>query len=159
VTVIEERENVEERERLVRRPSRPPRSNSRPSHPAPARYPAPCRPAIAPLRYPGGGGRVSTAVHKPRPVGAGVTIALAALSALITFWLGILGHTSGMPKPVDVPDRVAVVRVQAGETLEGLAERVAPDRPAGQVMQRIRELNRLGAASVEAGQTLLSPIG
>jgi predicted Zn-dependent protease len=59
----------------------------------------------------------------------------------------------------DVPDRIAVVRVQAGETLQHLAERVAPDRPVGQVVQRIRELNELDTGSVQAGQTLISPIG
>jgi predicted Zn-dependent protease len=71
----------------------------------------------------------------------------------------MLGHASAGSAPSQAPDRVAVVRVQAGETLERLAERVAPDRPASQVMQRIRELNKLGAASVQAGQTLISPIG
>ena len=40
-----------------------------------------------------------------------------------------------------VPDRLAVVRVEAGESLQDVAARVAPDAPARQVADRIRELN------------------
>jgi predicted Zn-dependent protease len=57
------------------------------------------------------------------------------------------------------PDRLAVVQVQAGETLQQLAGRVAPDAPTGQVVQRIRELNKLDSAALDAGQTLIAPLG
>ena len=52
-----------------------------------------------------------------------------------------------------------MVQVQAGETLQQLAGRVAPDAPATQVMQRIRELNKLDSAALDAGQTLIAPLG
>jgi hypothetical protein len=40
-----------------------------------------------------------------------------------------------------------------------VAARVAPDAPTAQVVQRIRELNKLDSASVDAGQTLIAPVG
>ena len=58
-----------------------------------------------------------------------------------------------------MPDQLAVVQVQAGETLQQLAGRVAPDAPASQVMARIRDLNKLDSAALDAGQTLIAPIG
>jgi len=58
-----------------------------------------------------------------------------------------------------MPDRLAVVRVEPGETLQHLAARVAPDAPTGQVAARIRELNELDSATVTAGQTLIAPVG
>ena len=96
-----------------------------------------------------------------RPVSTAVTVALAGAAALITLWLGLVGHVSGAPAAAteQLPDQLAVVQVQAGETLQQLAGRVAPDAPAGQVMQRIRDLNKLDSASLDAGQTLIAPIG
>ncbi len=34
---------------------------------------------------------------------------------------------------------------------------MAPDAPVGQVVERIRELNELDSASLDAGQTLIAP--
>ena len=51
-----------------------------------------------------------------------------------------------------------MVRVQAGETLQELAERVAPETPVAQVVRRITDLNQPGSSAVEAGQTLIAPI-
>ncbi|MCX2932192.1 LysM peptidoglycan-binding domain-containing protein [Mycobacterium sp. CVI_P3] len=123
--------------------------------------PHPARPDIAPMRYRGTGVGFSRAPHARRPVSTAVTIALAGVAALITLWLGLIGHVSGAPVATDtvVPDQLAVVQVQAGESLQQLAGRVAPDAPAGQVMQRIRDLNKLDSSSLDAGQTLIAPIG
>jgi len=49
--------------------------------------------------------------------------------------------------------------VQTGETLQQVAQRVAPDAPVGQVVERIRELNQLDSVALDAGQTLIAPIG
>lgn len=112
------------------------------------------------MRYPGTGVAFSRASHTRRPVSTAVTIALAGVAALITLWLGMVGHFSATPAaPERMPDQLAVVQVQAGETLQQLAGRVAPDAPAGQVVQRIRDLNKLESASLDAGQTLIAPIG
>ena len=123
--------------------------------------PFPARPATAPLRYRGTGIAASRAAHHGhRPVGTAVTVALAAMAALITLWLGALANFSGdrAAAPAAVPERLTVVQVQAGETLQQLAGRVAPEAPAGLVVDRIRDLNQLDSAAVDAGQTLIAPV-
>jgi nucleoid-associated protein YgaU len=55
--------------------------------------------------------------------------------------------------------RTAVVRVHAGDTLWGIANRVDPDADPRAVVHRIVELNGLGAPSVEAGSHLVVPTG
>jgi hypothetical protein len=122
----------------------------------------PLRPLGASVRYPGAGVRLSRArgAHCRRPVTPATTAAVALLAALITVWLGIVaqfGDTAGASQPL--PDRLAVVRVQAGETLQHVAARVAPDAPVGRVVERIRELNKLDSVSLDAGQTLIAPVG
>jgi predicted Zn-dependent protease len=86
---------------------------------------------------------------------------LAGLAALITLWLGSLAQFSGERAAAAVrpPDQLAVVQVQAGETLQQLAERVAPGASAVEVAERIRDLNKLHSAAVDAGQTLIAPVG
>ena len=123
--------------------------------------PTPARPAVAPLRYRGTGIALSKASHTCRPVSTAVTISLAGLAALITLWLGSLAHFSGdhSAAPARTPDQLAVVQVQAGETLQQLAARVAPGASAVQIAERIRDLNKLDSAAVDAGQTLIAPIG
>jgi predicted Zn-dependent protease len=81
------------------------------------------------------------------------------LAALITVWLGLVAHVGGVVgASASVPDRLAVVQVRAGETLEQVAGRVAPQAPRGDVVKRIRQLNQLDSVSVNAGQTLIAPI-
>ena len=52
-----------------------------------------------------------------------------------------------------------MIQVQAGESLHQVAQRVAPDAPVGQVAERIRELNQLDSVALDAGQTLIAPVG
>ena len=92
------------------------------------------------------------------------TVTLALLAAVITVWLGLVAHFGEMvsgtgDSPARIPDRLAVVRVDAGETLAHLASRVAPNAPVSQVAQRIRELNGLDSPTLAAGQTLIAPVG
>ena len=85
---------------------------------------------------------------------------LALLAAAITVWLGLVAQFGGVVgTSAPVPNRLAVVQVQTGETLQQVAHRVAPDAPVGQVVERIRELNQLDSAALDAGQTLIAPIG
>ena len=129
------------------------------------RGPQPSRPAVAAPRFRGTGVLVSTAPHRPRPITPATTVGLALLAALITVWLGLVAHFGdtlrGGPDQAagKVPDRLAVVRIEPGETLQHLAARVAPDAPTGQVAARIRELNDLDSSGVTAGQTLIAPVG
>jgi len=123
--------------------------------------PAPARPSVAPLRYRGTGIAMSHAPHTRRPVSTAVTVSLAGLAALVTLWLGSLANLSGNSSaaPVPAPDHLAVVQVQAGETLQQLAQRVAPGTSAAQTADRIRDLNKLDSAAIDAGQTLIAPLG
>ena len=124
------------------------------------RQPGPVRPAAGAVRYHGTGVAMSRAPHARRPVGLAITVATAGLAALITVWLGALAQSGGIGgTPAAVPQQLAVVRVQAGETLQHLASRVAPDAPVSQVVARIKELNQLDSAGLDAGQTLIAPVG
>jgi LysM domain len=124
------------------------------------RRPNRARPPSGAVAYRGTGVAMSRAPHGRRPVSAAVTIALAGLAALITVWLGAIGQSGGVAgTPARVPEQLAVVRVQAGDTLQRVAARVAPDAPVGQVVARIRELNHLESAALDAGQTLIAPVG
>jgi hypothetical protein len=151
--------------------SRTPATRVRPVQVRPAgghpgsRRPQPSRPCTAPPRYRGTGVLMSNASHRPRPITPATTVALAMVAAGITVWLGFVAHFGGMlhsgpeKAAVQMPDQLAVVRVEPGETLQRLAARVAPDAPSGQVAARIRELNQLESSAVTAGQTLIAPVG
>jgi hypothetical protein len=143
--------------RIVVRPA-PARTQQR-RYPA-YRRPGPVRPHPGAVRYRGTGVAMSRAPHGHRPVSLALTAALAGLAAVITLWLGGLAHSAAVTgAPAAVPEQLAVVRVQAGESLQHLAARVAPDAPVGQVVERIRELNQLESAALDAGQTLIAPVG
>jgi hypothetical protein len=90
------------------------------------------------------------------------TLGLALLAGVITVWLGLIANlgemangASGNTATAAVPDKLAVVRVEAGESLQDVAHRVAPDAPTRQVAERIRELNDLNSPALAAGQTLI----
>jgi predicted Zn-dependent protease len=104
---------------------------------------------------------MSQTAHGRRPISPATTAALALLAALITVWLGLLAHFGAAVAgtAAAVPDQLAVVRVQAGESLQHLAARVAPGAPNAEVVERIRELNGLDSTALDAGRTLIAPIG
>ncbi|HET6731567.1 LysM peptidoglycan-binding domain-containing protein [Mycobacterium sp.] len=124
------------------------------------RRPRSDRPGGAPMRYRGTGVLMSRASHRRRPISPVTTVMLALTAAAITVWLGLVAQLGGTTdSAAEVPTRLAVIQVQAGETLQHVAARVAPDAPAGQVVERIRELNQLESAALDAGQTLIAPVG
>lgn len=153
MTVLDDRQLME----LTGACARPVRVGSR-SH---ASRPEPTRPSVAPRYYGGNGVRMSQAVHPRRRVSTAVSIGLAGIAGLITVWLGFIGHFSGdrVAAAAQPSDQLAVVQVRAGETLQHLAARVAPEAPTADIVQRIRELNKLESASLDAGQTLIAPVG
>jgi hypothetical protein len=124
------------------------------------RRPRSSRPGGAPLCYRGTGVLMSRASHRRQPITPVTTVLLALVASGITVWLGLVaqfGGVTGGDEPV--PSRLAVIQVQTGETLQQVAHRVAPDAPVGQVVERIRELNQLDSVALDAGQTLIAPIG
>jgi hypothetical protein len=111
------------------------------------------------MRYRGTGVLMSRASHRRRPVTPATTVVLAVIAAGITAWLGLVAQFGGLTgSNAPLPDRLAVIQVQTGETLQQVAHRVAPDAPVGQVVERIRELNQLDSVALDAGQTLIAPI-
>lgn len=130
-----------------------------------SRRPGPSRPAGAPPRYYGTGVAMSAAPHRRRPVTVLTTVGLALAAGLITLWLGLVANVGqalnggSADTAAHVPDRLAVVRVEPGESLQDVAHRVAPGAPSRQVADRIRELNDLNSSSLAAGQTLIAPVG
>ena len=104
---------------------------------------------------------MSRASHRRRPITPVTTVLLSLVAAGITVWLGLVAQFGGVvgTTPAAVPDRLAVVQVHTGESLQQVALRVAPAAPVDQVVDRIRELNQLDSSSLEAGQTLIAPIG
>lgn len=153
--------NSSERVRGNRAPGTPGRPCAVRTHPARLARP---RPGGAPLRHRGAGVPMSRAPHRPqtiKPITPATTVVLALIAAGITVWLGLVAQfgaamAGGAPA---VPEQLGVVRVQSGENLQHLAARVAPDAPTAQVVERIRELNSLESVALDAGQSLITPIG
>ncbi|WP_408632912.1 LysM peptidoglycan-binding domain-containing protein [Mycolicibacterium mengxianglii] len=126
------------------------------------RRPMAVRPAGAPMRPSSAAVPMSRAPHRRRRAITPVTtVGLALLAALITVWLGAVAQFGEAIQGATVPgpSKLAVVQVQMGETLQTVAARIAPDAPVGQTVERIRELNELDGAAVNAGQTLIAPVG
>lgn len=127
------------------------------------RGPRPVRPEVVGPRYRRTGVAVSRAPHRRGParrITPLTVVGLAISAALITVWLGAVAQFGeGVRASQQVPERLAVVQVQSGETLAHVAARVAPEAPVHSVVDRIRELNELDAAGIDAGQTLIAPVG
>jgi hypothetical protein len=140
---------------LVVRPMRPVRRTAA----AARRGPQPNRPAGSPLNYRGTGVLMSRASNRRKKVTPLTTVVLALVAAGITVWLGLVAEMAAPESPANIPPRLAVVQVQAGESLEQLAQRIAPDASVGSVVDEIRDLNELKTAAVDAGQTLIAPVG
>ena len=118
------------------------------------------RPAGSAVRHRGTGVLVSRASHRPKPITPTTTVLLAVVAGAITLWLGLVAQAGGVGgETAQAPStRLAVVQVQAGESLQQVAERVAPGVPVSEVIDRIRQLNELESVAVDAGQTLIAPV-
>jgi hypothetical protein len=127
------------------------------------RRPRSTRPHGAVPQYRGTGVLMSRASHRPRPITPLSTVLLALVAAAVTVWLGLVAQLGGAATPPDapiaVPSQLAVVKVQSGESLQQLAQRIAPDAPQAEVVDQIRELNKLDSGVVDAGRTLIAPVG
>jgi hypothetical protein len=136
---------------------------ARPMRPRPDAWRGPQRRRPAePLRYRGTGVLMSRASHRRKPITPATTVLLALMAAGITVWLGLVAQFGAPAAPdtsAPTAPRLAVVQVQTGESLDQLAQRIAPDAPTGAIVDQIRELNELDSAAVDAGQTLIAPVG
>jgi hypothetical protein len=128
--------------------------------PAARRRPPTRRPAGAAVHHRGSGVLMSRASHRRRPITPAATVLLALVAAGITVWLGLIAQLGGVQgAEAGAPPELAVVQVQAGESLHQVAQRVAPGAPVGDVVERIRTLNQLDSAALDTGQTLIAPVG
>jgi hypothetical protein len=91
--------------------------------------------------------------HRRAPVPMYLVVLLGLATCLAVLGLAILSNV-GAPT---VPERTAVVRVEPGESLLDVAERMAPSADPAAVVDRIRELNALPNSAVRAGQPLRVP--
>ena len=93
--------------------------------------------------------------HRRAPLPLAWVVVLGIAVCLAVVGLGVLANAgAGAPS---VPSRTAVVRVEPGESLLQLAERVAPHSDPAAVVDRIRDLNGLTGSLVRAGQPLTVP--
>jgi len=125
--------------------------------------PAGSRPSGAAFRHRGTGVLTSRASNRRTPITPLTTVMLALVAAGITVWLGLVAQFGEAVQPTSsaasVPAQLAVVRVQTGESIQQVARRVAPDAPVSAVVDRIKELNKLPSVALNAGQTLIAPVG
>lgn len=134
-------------------PTRPSRFPAPAVPSRPVRRPAAVRPTPAPAR-------VETDYARRRRIAGAAGLAVASLAVVgVVTGLGQLLPGAAGDVEVSVPDRVAVERVGAGETLWDVAARVAPESDRAAVVERIRELNVIGGSAVVAGETLRVPDG
>jgi hypothetical protein len=86
---------------------------------------------------------------------------VVALSATVIVTLSVVAGLSWLGRSPDpaIPERTAVVRVGAGETVWDVAARVAPRSDPRAVVERILQLNGLTDAEVVPDQQLQVPDG
>ncbi|SFS67429.1 LysM peptidoglycan-binding domain-containing protein [Saccharopolyspora flava] len=108
-----------------------------------------------------GRGRVGGSRSCARPVReigrAGEWVVLGGVAAatfLVVLMVGLFGAGDA-----PVTGGTTVVQVRTGDTLWGIATRMAPGQDPRAVVDRIVELNGLGGASAEAGRHLVVPVG
>jgi hypothetical protein len=122
------------------------RTRPRPALPAPL-PPSPMPPAPGP----------PAAAHPPAPPARRVV----ALLATVIVTLSVVAGLSWLGQGADpaIPQRTAVVRVGAGETVWDVAARAAPRSNPRAVVERILQLNSLANAEVVPDQQLQVPDG
>ncbi|MGH3823051.1 MAG: LysM peptidoglycan-binding domain-containing protein [Pseudonocardiaceae bacterium] len=83
------------------------------------------------------------------------------LIAAVTVTLAVVGGLSWLGQAADpgIPERTAVVRVGAGETVWDVAARVAPRSDQRAVVERIRQLNGMTGTALRPDQQLRVPDG
>ncbi|MGW5522206.1 LysM peptidoglycan-binding domain-containing protein [Gordonia sp. NPDC003950] len=88
--------------------------------------------------------------------GAAVALLTGVALAMLVWLIGVAGsdyQESTAPTPV----ATQVVHVRAGESLNSVAARVAPEMPRQAVIDQIVELNDMGGSALHVGQALLTP--
>ena len=86
-------------------------------------------------------------------------LVVVAVLAMLLFAAFSLGRTAAEGSTQVAPGaQVEQATVLPGETLWGLAQRLAPGQDPRPVVDQIRRLNDLSSAELQAGQQLLLPV-
>jgi hypothetical protein len=113
-----------------------------------------------PARLAGASVRPATQQCAPRPVAGSVGWLVVAGVLAFLVVLGIGWSMGGSPDAGSVPTRTVLVQVHQGETLWGVAQRMAPSAAPAAVVTKIRQLNSLDVDSVlYPGELLKVPTG
>lgn len=83
-----------------------------------------------------------------------LALAVALLAGLSLLRTSASVATSQAPAPAPL----GVTTVHPGETLWGVARRIAPDADVRRLVAQIRELNHMDSATLQIGQQLLLPV-
>jgi peptidoglycan/LPS O-acetylase OafA/YrhL len=97
-----------------------------------------------------------TAVRLTRRGRLVVVLAVLALALAV---LTAFGPHSAATGEVGVPVQTRTVEVGAGDTLWGIASRVAAPGEVRDMVQRIEELNAMSGPGVTVGQEIAVPVG
>lgn len=140
-----------ERRTLQRDPAR-----RRPAYAGPARTGARRLPAVAGTRCATPVGPRVTAHRTARRTGAMVAVLTGVALALLV-WLVAVAGSDYQQSTTPTPAATEVVHVRAGESLNSVAARVAPDLPRQAVIDEIARMNEMSGSGLQVGQALLVP--
>ncbi|GAB24483.1 hypothetical protein GOPIP_068_00540 [Gordonia polyisoprenivorans NBRC 16320 = JCM 10675] len=140
-----------ERRTLERDPAR-----RRPAYAGPARTGARRLPAVAGTRCATPVGPRVTAHRTARRTGAMVAVLTGVALALLV-WLVAVAGSDYQQSTTPAPAATEVVHVRAGESLNSVAARVAPDLPRQAVIDEIARMNEMSGSGLQVGQALLVP--
>lgn len=123
------------------------------------RQPARRRPESGALRYSSHHVALSRVEHPvvEDDVSWRTLVASVLVTVGVLLGLGVVAHAATSVDAGSLSGATEVVQVGSGETLTDVAERVAPQKPARQVIERIMELNAMSGSSIDSGQSLVVP--
>ncbi|QTI66925.1 LysM peptidoglycan-binding domain-containing protein [Gordonia polyisoprenivorans] len=143
--------SLPERRTLEREPAR-----RRPAYAGPARPGVRRAPLVAGTRCSSPVGPRVTAHRTARRSGAMVAVLTGVALALLV-WLVAVAGSDYQQSTTPTPTATEVVHVRAGESLNSVAARVAPDLPRQAVIEEITKMNEMTGSGLQVGQALLVP--
>lgn len=82
---------------------------------------------------------------------------LTGVALALLVWLVAVAGSDYQQSTTPTPTATEVVHVRAGESLNSVAARVAPDLPRQAVIEEITKMNEMTGSGLQIGQALLVP--